>query len=92
MRTIILAALLLLGGAAARADEFNIPLKDGPGVDVVRSNCGSCHSVDYIMMNTPLPAQVWDAEVNKMIKVFGAPIDAADAKTIIEYLTRNNSG
>jgi hypothetical protein len=33
--------------------------------------------------------QVWTAEVNKMINVFGAPIPAEDAKAIIEYLVAN---
>jgi hypothetical protein len=33
--------------------------------------------------------QVWDAEVTKMIKAFGAPISDADAKEIAEYLTKN---
>ena len=33
--------------------------------------------------------QVWDAEVTKMIKAFGAPISEADAKEITEYLATN---
>src|SRR5262245_12161101 len=38
-------------------------------------------------MNSPfLNAASWQAEVDKMIKAFGAPIDEADAKVIIEYL------
>ena len=44
-------------------------------------------------MNSPfLNAASWQAEVDKMIKAFGAPIDDADAKVIIEYLTRNYGG
>jgi sulfite dehydrogenase (cytochrome) subunit B len=34
----------------------------------------------------------WDAEVAKMIKAFGAPIDPADAKTIGDYLKQNYGG
>jgi len=30
----------------------------------------------------------WQAEVAKMIKVYGAPIDAADIGKIVEYLAR----
>ena len=33
--------------------------------------------------------QGWDAEVTKMIKTMGAPIDEADARAIKDYLTRN---
>ena len=41
-------------------------------------------------MNSPYPnAALWDAEVTKMIKAFGAPITDADAKDIAEYLTKN---
>jgi hypothetical protein len=65
-------------------------LKQAPGVDVVEGQCGSCHSLDYIPMNSPfLDAARWDAEVAKMIKAFGAPIDPADAKTIGDYLKQN---
>lgn len=35
-----------------------------------------------------MTGKVWEAEVNKMIKAFGADIDPADAKTITDYLTR----
>jgi len=82
----------LMAGSAL-ADEQVIKLKQGPGLDKVEANCGACHSLAYIPMNSPFlkPAQ-WDAEVNKMIKVMGAPIDAADAKAIAEYLKKNYGG
>ena len=41
-------------------------------------------------MNSPfLNSAGWDAEVTKMIKAFGAPIDEADAKVIADYLKKN---
>ena len=53
-------------------------------------NCGACHSLDYIQMNSPfLNATGWNAEVTKMIKAMGAPISDSDAKTIAEYLAKN---
>ena len=90
-RTAILAAALFIAAAAtAQAEEPNVPLADGAGRDVVESNCGACHSLDYIRINAPFMTQkVWEAEVGKMIKAFGAPIEPADAKTIVDYLTRN---
>lgn len=46
---------------------------------------------DYIQMNSPfMDRKVWGAEVTKMIKVFGAPVSDEDAKTIIEYLTKDH--
>jgi len=41
------------------------------------------------MNSTFMNRQVWDAEVTKMIKAFGAPISETDGKEIAEYLARN---
>ena len=74
----------------AAAEEKPVRLKEAPGLDKVESNCGVCHSLDYIQMNSPFPnAALWDAEVTKMIKAFGAPIDDADAAAIKNYLSQN---
>ena len=65
-------------------------MKEGPGREKVEANCAACHSLDYIVANSPfLTRQVWDAEVTKMIKAFGAPISDADAKEIVDYLNAN---
>jgi mono/diheme cytochrome c family protein len=91
MRTIMmaLAAAAVLALPAA-AQEKPVSLKKSPGVDKVEANCASCHSLDYIQMNSPYPnAALWDAEVTKMIRAFGAPINDADAKEIAEYLKKN---
>jgi len=85
-----IAVLALALAAPAAADESKIALKKAPGLDKVEANCAACHSLDYIPMNSPFPnAALWDAEVTKMIKAFGAPIDDADAKAIAEYLKKN---
>jgi sulfite dehydrogenase (cytochrome) subunit B len=84
----IFAALAVTVPAAA--DEPEINLKPGPGLDQVMGNCGGCHSLVYIQMNSPfLNAAGWTAEVNKMIKAFGAPINDGDAKAIADYLAKN---
>jgi sulfite dehydrogenase (cytochrome) subunit B len=75
---------------AAAADEKPVLLKEASGVDKVESNCAACHSLDYILMNSPfLNAAGWDAEVTKMINAFGAPIGPGDAKIIGDYLKAN---
>ena len=90
MRTILMALVAVALAVPAMAEEKLIDLKKAPGLDKVEGNCGACHSLDYIQMNSPYPnAALWDAEVTKMIKAFGAPISEADAKTIKEYLTKN---
>ena len=61
-------------------------------LDKVEGNCAACHSLGYIAMNSVyLNPAGWDAEVTKMIKAFGAPIDDADAKAIADYLKKNGS-
>src|ERR1700720_2269018 len=90
MRWIATFAALALVPASARAEEPAVHLKQAPGRDVIEGYCGACHSLDYIVMNSPfLDAAHWDAEVAKMIKAFGAPISAEDAKTIGDYLKQN---
>jgi mono/diheme cytochrome c family protein len=89
IRLILPAALFIACGAAVGA-EMPVPLKAGAGADKVEGNCVTCHSLDYIPMNSPfLNAAGWDAEVTKMINAFGAPISAADAKIISDYLKAN---
>ena len=73
----------------AHAEE-NVPLKPGAGRETVEAYCSACHSLDYPRKNAFfLNRQGWEAEVNKMIKAYGAPIQPADAKIIIDYLAAN---
>lgn len=90
MRVYLIAAIGALIALPAAADERLVQLKKATGLDKVEANCQACHSLDYIPMNSPFPnAALWDAEVAKMIKAYGAPIDDADAKAIAEYLKAN---
>ena len=90
MRATLLLTSLLLAAGIVIAAEQRVALKDGPGRDKVEANCAACHSLDYILGNSPfMNRTVWDAEVTKMIKAFGAPISDADAKEIVDYLTKN---
>jgi sulfite dehydrogenase (cytochrome) subunit B len=61
-------------------------LKPGPGVQVVVNNCTICHSTDYIVRQPKEDLKSWQAEVEKMIKVFGAPASPADAQVIAGYI------
>jgi sulfite dehydrogenase (cytochrome) subunit B len=90
MRTLTIALLATLVAAPALAQEKPITLKKGAGLDLVEANCGACHSLDYIQMNSPfLTSAQWDASIAKMINVFGAPISEADARAIGDYLKAN---
>jgi sulfite dehydrogenase (cytochrome) subunit B len=61
----------------------------GSGADVARANCAACHSADYIETQprgAGFGKEFWQAEVTKMIKVFGARISEPDARVIVDYL------
>jgi hypothetical protein len=66
--------------------SFTSELAEGEGKLEVQSFCFTCHSTRYITMQPPLPGATWEAEVNKMMKVYGAPIPEAAAKKITAYL------
>ena len=94
--TIVLAATALAIPAVAKPVTYALPdesavLKAGPGQELVQGNCSGCHSVDYILTQ-PRGANFgkafWQAEVAKMIKTFGAPIDDTDVEKIVDYLTK----
>jgi hypothetical protein len=87
---LLAAAIALVGTATAYAEEQPVPLKDAPGHGVVENNCAACHSLDYPRTNAPfMDRKMWQAEVDKMINVFGAPIEPNDAKAVVDYLTKN---
>lgn len=102
-RCLLLAPLLAAAAVAAsgfsavtaapvnyKLPEETAALKPGPNLDVVKNNCTACHSADYINTQPRGPKfkkDFWQAEVTKMIKVYGAPIDDADVPKIVEYLT-----
>jgi mono/diheme cytochrome c family protein len=91
-----LAAASTLGLVAVRAvpviyklPEETAAFKPGPNLDVVQNNCSGCHSADYVNTqprNAKSKKDFWQAEVTKMIKVYGAPISDADVPKIVEYL------
>ena len=90
MRIAAITIATVLAAFPALAQEKPVELKPGPGLEQVQNNCAACHSLDYVQMNSPFPnAALWDAEITKMIKAFGAPIDEADAKAIGDYLKKN---
>lgn len=93
IRSAVALSALVAFSLPALAQEQSVELKDASGKDAVEQNCGGCHSLDYVRMNSPfMKPETWDAEVTKMIKTFGAPISDADAKTIRDYLVQNYGG
>jgi sulfite dehydrogenase (cytochrome) subunit B len=90
-----IAAVCLGGAVIAAPVNYKLPeetaaFKPGPNLEVVQNNCTACHSADYVSTQPRGPKfkkDFWQAEVVKMIKVYGAPIEEADVPKIVEYLT-----
>jgi hypothetical protein len=93
-------ALLLAAGAAmvtalAAGLKIGLPtetatLKPGPGAELADSQCLICHSADYITTQPrDKPLAFWKAEVEKMKKVYGAPIADEQIDPLSEHLARN---
>ena len=70
------------------ADESAIALAAGAGRERVVAACSMCHSLDYIVMNSPFQDQAgWEKTVKKMATVYGAPITAEETAAIVAYLS-----
>jgi cytochrome c5 len=61
-------------------------LPDGPGKETVAATCVMCHTTRYITMQPPFTRAAWQANVDKMRKVFGAPMSDAQAAEVVNYL------
>jgi hypothetical protein len=81
---------------SAKPISYTLPgeaaaFKPGPNLETVQNNCTACHSADYVQTQprgAKFKEDFWRAEVTKMIKVYGAPIDEADVGKIVDYLAR----
>jgi cytochrome c551/c552 len=92
----MLLALALLGTASASAapQDIKLPaetvkLKPAklPGYGVAMQKCAICHSADYVSYQPPgLSLAQWTAEMKKMQRAYGAPIDDAEIEQLGAYL------
>jgi predicted cobalt transporter CbtA len=93
---VLVGALATVGAVApALGLKIELPketatLKAGPGLEAVNAQCLACHSVDYIITQPrDKPLAFWKAEVEKMKKVYGAPIPDDQIDPVADYLARS---
>ena len=90
----VAALVACIAIAPASAVKITLPpetaaLKPGAGSDLATQQCLTCHSADYVSSQPPgKPLAFWKAEVEKMKKVYGAPIPDDQIDAIAQYLTR----
>ena len=93
IRCLMMASLLMTATPALAQQAENVPLKPGAGLDTVQATCSTCHTLNYIRMNSVfLTPDAWKAEVTKMREGYGGPFDDATAAIIVKYLSENYAG
>jgi hypothetical protein len=69
------------------AETAQLKPSDLAGYALARAKCAICHSADYIQYQPPQMSQAqWTAEVQKMQRSYGAPIDPDEIRLIGIYL------
>jgi hypothetical protein len=66
--------------------EMDAPVAEASGRATFEGACSSCHTLRYVAEQPPFPRRVWTAEVDKMRKVYGAPIPEERTKELVDYL------
>jgi sulfite dehydrogenase (cytochrome) subunit B len=95
LMALVAAALSSFAAARAAPASYQLPeetaaFRPGPNLEAAQNNCTGCHSADYISTqprDVKSKKDFWQAEVTKMIKLYGAPIDQADVSKIVDYLS-----
>ncbi|HEX3755859.1 MAG TPA: hypothetical protein VHV26_12375 [Rhizomicrobium sp.] len=82
-RATFIAAMLLLGSAAAWADDF----PPGDAHDIVAKACTQCHVAAQVTSQHKTADQ-WADTVNQMISN-GAQVNDADFDKVVAYLAKN---
>ncbi|MDM7955233.1 cytochrome C [Blastomonas sp.] len=68
-------------------EETTPPELADEGAELVVSTCSACHSLEYITTQPRgMGEKFWHDSVGKMVKVYGAPIEPADAQAISDIL------
>lgn len=87
------ASAALCSAATARSLTYELPQDATPAVlsqpeaELVVSSCGGCHSLDYLTTQPPgKGAQFWRDAVNKMITVYGAPVQPGEVDDLTTVL------
>ncbi len=95
MRIMLALAALALVAAAPPTKRLSVTLPEGEGFlperygvssEAVNGNCLSCHSAAMITAQPRLTRVQWSETIAKMRNVYGAPIDPADDKAILDWL------
>jgi sulfite dehydrogenase len=63
--------------------------KQDAGAEIANAHCLTCHSVEYVTIQPPLPRTFWKGSIQKMQQKYGAAIPDNEIEPLADYLTRN---
>ena len=63
--------------------------KPAPGVELANGQCLSCHSVEYVATQPPMPRAFWATSVKKMREKYGAVVAEEQVEPLLDYLTKH---
>ncbi len=66
--------------------HFEPVMPIAPGREEFMRACVACHSPRYVTMQPAFTRHQWEETVTKMIKTYGAPMDEAQARAVVDYL------
>ena len=64
----------------------------GEGAEIANAQCLLCHSAGMVLTQPALSVSQWQASINKMRTVYGAPLPAAQVDALAAYLSKLSSG
>lgn len=79
------------GAVTSVVKNIDLPFDDpifpaGKGRTQFMVSCTICHSLRYVTMQPDFSRKSWEKTVDKMIKTYGAHINASEAREIVDYL------
>ena len=87
------APSIAVGGVTLRSVNISLPQSErtfpgGAEADAINSNCLICHSASMVLTQPGLSRAEWQAEVDKMLNFYKAPIAEKDVPAIVDYLAK----
>lgn len=89
---LILAVVSVAHGGGPQ--KIELPPETGsfklaPGAEIANGQCLTCHSVEYVSTQPPMPRPFWAASVKKMMDKYSAPVPAEQVEPLVDYLVVN---
>jgi len=91
---IFMSQLLWAGSNETNVVKIALPLETGvfkaePGATLANAQCLTCHSIEYVVTQPPMPRPFWAASVKKMREKYGASIPEDQIEPLVSYLAKN---